>query len=469
MSPSLADKPTGQVGGMLRAVFTLTVGTAFARVLGMTSQFILAIWLSPAEFGLWAAATSALVFASGLINLGEVNGYLSGQSPSFAGTRRTIRKVNTALMMLGLAYAAYCAAYRSVDLAVLCAIIAVAMPIQGESSLLAAAGTKLGGYGAVVSSQMLGAVCKLVLGVALAAMYSSAVAIAFSTAASFAVICASLYRQLPGELLHAVPAQASTPVSPAVRFKWATNSLMMQLPIQAGFVVAQFLSRLDLLGLYFFSYQITLGVSGLIAEPLARIGLSVMADEPDLQHRRNLALWLCTMFSAGMLIVVGVLAAIAGYVDFSPQRWEGALPMTVVLLASLPVRMTAPILDSIQQANNRWWQATALNAVDAIGTAIASASIMLQDATLLAIYVSAWKVVFGIFRLFFVLGRSAAAGVMCLAAPLAAGSGLVWASVLFDSACPPWLPLLPAAMGAALLAWRFGSLPAQRTMPPAIS
>lgn len=450
MSPSSANDPAGNAG-LLRAVLTLMTGTAFARALAMGSQLVLAVWLTPADFGLWAAATSSLVFLSGLTNLGEVNGYLSGESLSFAATRRTTRKVNAALMLLALTYAGYCAVYRSVELAVLCAIIAITLPLQGESSLLSAAGTKLGYYRAVVSSQMLGAVCKLVLGVVLAAAHGAAFALALSTTGFFVAMWASLYRRLPRERLFADPPRAAVTIPLSARFKWSVNSLMMQLPIQAGFLVAQFLSNLNLLGLYFFSYQITLGVSGLVAEPLARIGLSALADEPDRQRRRDLALWFCTVFAAGTLVVVGVAAAIAGSIDFLPEKWKASVPMTIVLLSSMPIRMTAPIVDSIQQANNRWWQATSLNAIDAVGTGIASASILFGDPVLLALCVAAWKIVFGVSRLFLVFGRTAAAEVAGLVVPVVAGSMLIWASFIFSSACPPWLSLMSSALGAMML------------------
>ncbi|WP_314452504.1 hypothetical protein [uncultured Microbacterium sp.] len=381
---------------MLGGILKLSIGTAVARALAAVGQLLLAVWLTPTDFGYWAAATSVISVLTGLANFGEVNGYLSGQGGTFSQARRAILRVNAVLAGSGAIIAALYWIDGNAVVAALAAVSALSIPLIGDAELMYSTGVKYKVYARVVTAQIIAAGAKIFVGVVIAALFASPLAFAVSTVVFYVLMDALILRRLPA--LTAAESESARSVSRRTRFMWGVNSLFVTLPIQVGFIVAQFGASAEVLGLYFLAYQVSLGLSGLVSVPLARVALSSLSREAP-ERRVPLSMELCRLFVfavSGLAALVSLLTPLMGSV--LGEDWAAAAPAVVVLLASLAVRMMSPILDGLQQANNRWWQGTAFNAVDTAGTAAAALVSFTGDLLLLVSAVALWKVLFGLVR-----------------------------------------------------------------------
>lgn len=385
----------------MRGVLSLSAGTVVTRGLALCTQLLLVIWLAPAQFGYWAAASSAMSLVTGLVNFGEVNGYLAHPGSMLRRTRRAIWRLNSLLVIVGLGIAGAYLYAGDARIAALALLIAVSIPIQGDSDLMYAAGIRSRQYSLLIFAQSLSAVLKLIVAVAIAFWSESALALAVSALAYYVALDAAVLSRLRRQ-----DPPLSTPTFEPhrrQRVSWAVNSFMMTIPLQSAYLVAQFLAAPEVLGVLYLAFQITLGISGVISQPLARVALSAFASLRGPQ-RAETAMSFMHVFSGGMLVVVagGILVLPWAGSWISPE-WAAAIPATLTLLVSLTPRIISPVIDGFQQSSGRWWQATSFNAVDAIGTGIAACAAVFGDVVLLAMCISVWKVLFGVGRFFIVM------------------------------------------------------------------
>lgn len=430
---------------MLGGILKLSVGTAVARALAAVGQLLLAVWLTPTDFGYWAAATSVISVLTGLANFGEVNGYLSGQGGTFTQARGAILRVNSVLAGSGAIIAALYWIDGNTMVAALAAVSALSIPLIGDAELMYSTGVKYKVYANVVTAQIIAAGAKILVGVVIAALFASPLAFAVSTVVFYVLMDVLILRRLPA--LTAAESESARSVARSTRFMWGVNSLFVTLPIQVGFIVAQFGASAEVLGLYFLAYQVSLGLSGLVSVPLARVALSSLSREAP-ERRVPLSMELCRLFVfavSGLAALVSLLTPLMGSV--LGEDWAAAAPAVVVLLASLAVRMMSPILDGLQQANNRWWQGTAFNAVDTVGTAVAALVSFTGDLLLLVSAVALWKVLFGLVRAAWLLRSARPLSLLGTLLPALVMSLLIgWASFLPQ---PGWTIVLVSALAVS--------------------
>lgn len=421
------------ISAQLRRVGVLSIGTAGTRGLAAVSQILLAVWLSPEEFGYWAAANATIAFVAGLTNFGEVNGYLSGHGRNFVATQRATLRLNGALAAAGVAIASGYAIAGSPSQAVLALIAAMTIPVAGRADLLYSACVRHGYFRKSVRAQLLAAIAKLAVGVAIAVATRSAIAIAISVLVYSLIMSVALGRVV----LHDAMSEPETDAPRSNgrnRFAWAVNSWMTTLPLQLGFIVGQFLAPVEVLGIYFLSYQITIGLTGLVSGPLAKTTLAALA--PVTPSERSGVTWRLTVLLLGVLLAAfGVVSALTPAAShLVTGDWALAIPATAVFLAGVPVRLMTPILDAFQQAQNRWWQGTAFNFVDAIGTAASSTVLLTGDVVLFAAVLTAWKIILGLARLGFVLRAPSKAQFSALVVPTMLGSASLLAGAVVGGA-----------------------------------
>lgn len=444
----------------MRGVLSLSVGTVVTRALALFSQLILVIWLTPAEFGYWAAASSAMSLVTGLINFGEVNGYLANSGAALSRTRRAVLRLNALLVVAGLIIACVYFYHGDMRVAALALLITVSIPVQGDADLLYAAGVRARQFGLLILAQSLGALLKLAVAVAIAFWSESAIALAVSVLAYYiAVDVAILSRLRRMEPPSSIPVFAP---SRSERFSWAVNSLMMTLPLQAAYLVSQFLAEPQVLGLLYLAFQVTLGISGVISQPLARVALSAFASLQGV-CRAETAMAFMHVFSSGMLIVVtGGILVLPWVEPYINQEWAVAVPATLALFVSLTPRIISPVIDGFQQSSGRWWQATSFNAVDAVGTGVAACTAVFGDVVLLAMSISVWKVSFGVGRFVVVMREIDFWPRMLFAGVLLLTSALGYVSVVSGDLIRVVLCLILVVLGTG---WFFLALRRTKTQP----
>jgi O-antigen/teichoic acid export membrane protein len=421
----------GGSAGLLRRVIGLSAGTTIARGLSAVSQLALAFWLTPTEFGYWAAASSALTLLTGLANFGEVNGYLAGRNGTLSSTRRRVFALNGILVAAGLTVALVYYLNGAPEVAILAAIAAITIPLAGDSDLHYAAGVKFHVNRRVIVAQVTASAVKLVVGIAIAMLLHSALALAISMVTFYLTADIMLIGIVTRLSKLADNPSGNVPVKH--RISWAINSLAMSLPLQIGFLVAQFLASPHLLGVFFFAFQVTLGISGLIAAPLARVSLSALG-EARAEHRLDIAVKLSGVFGAGMLAVSAMIAMVLPLAaPFVSVQWVAAVPAIIGLVASLPTRIISPIMDAYQQSQNSWWQSTFFNLLAAAGMGAAALTSATGNIRILVLAVSGWLVIHGMARTWYVLRDASFAARMQLTLGVGSGAALISAAAATES------------------------------------
>ncbi|MET3636599.1 oligosaccharide flippase family protein [Curtobacterium oceanosedimentum] len=435
---------------MLKGILGLSIGTVVTRALAAVSQLVLALWLAPSDFGAWAAATSLVSVLTGLANFGEVNGYLSGKGGTYRRVRRVTRVQNSVLAALGLGLASTYFLRGEEEIGWLAVIVALTIPLVGDAERMYSTGVKYRAYRAVVAAQTTAALVKIACGILIAAVGGGSLALAASTLLFY--VAMDLVISVAVRKRVRVDVDGAGRVSVRDRFKWAINSLFVTLPLQAGFIVAQFVTSPHVLGLYYFAYQVTTGISGLVSVPLSRVSLARFAELSG-SDRGAAARKLATVFGGLTLVAAALMALILPILEpLLRSQWVEAIPAVVLLSASLPARMMGPVMDALQQARDRWWQSTGFNALDAVGTAAAACTAVWGDVLVLAAALSAWKIALSLLRTWIVLRDQGLLHRITLTVPVTLGAALVMASQFFVGPAAVLAAVIAGVLGGAWIA-----------------
>jgi len=448
------------VGAVLRGVAHLSVGTTLVQVMVAVSQAVLVVWLSPEEFGLWATATASLAVLTGLVNFGEVNGYLASGEDRLREARRAIWRLNGLLVIGSVAVGVGYWLSGRPELALLVALIGVNIPLLGESNLLYAAYVRRRENGSIVRAQVASGLARTAVGLAVAWLTGSAVALALAVLAYSVVMIVLLAPRTRAWVSGS--GDRMTRLGWRARRAWSVQALCQLLPTQVDFLVVALVAGPTLLGLYFFAYQVTVGLSTVVAGPLAKSVLAALAAQ-DGRGRPVLAERLMSIVAAGVgtavAVAVGAITLVGGVL---PGDWEAAAPVIAMLLASLPARFLTALSDAVQMAAGSWWRSAALNAVDAVGTAAVALTAITGDITVLAVSMVAWKTVVMVVRVWRCPLDLSAQRRMAVVAPAVLVAGALTAAALVGG---PSLWLLTvgalAVCGTRIaVAWRGGRVAA---------
>lgn len=383
---------------ILRTTATLSIGTVVAQGLGTASQFLLAAWLTPRDFGLFAIANTSLFLLFALVNLGEVSGFLTNQGWSPRGLARATTRFNLLLSCVGLVISSICFFQGAHLLALLVALLALEVPLLGRTLVLYAVAVKARKVRLIVVAQILGSATKLVVGVLVAWSTGSAVALAVS------LMAYSVAMAVPIEIwmrrnYDSASGTSNGSLTPSLRsrMRWGVQSLSQALPTQADYLVVSIISTPYVLGVYFFAYQATVGLSALLGAPLMKSSLAEFGrlKEQSGEAAFNLAAGVCRAVAAACLFIAVLAYFFRGLL---PDEWTAAGPVLVILLGSLASRFVTPITEARQVSAGKWTQSTVLNLLDAVGTAAAAVSAASGSVLVLASSVAAWKLLAAYFR-----------------------------------------------------------------------
>lgn len=399
-------------GDVLRGVANLSIGTTLARILAVVAQSILIVWLDPEQFAHWALASAAMAAPIALRNFGQVAGFLANPSIAFDDIVSRARRENILLGLLSLPIAGYLAFVDRTDSAVLVLLLGIAIPFQGEADLWYAQFVDSRRTWELIAGQVAASVARLVCAVAIGAAFESSLAFGLS----YIVLHATQIAFLRGR--RGVGVRKVPPGRPSIgqkdRRRWAVNAVSLNLAAQVDYLVVAAIASPVLLGLYFFAYQATVGVSGTVGLPLSRIALSALAAG---ERGRDLlaASILARMATIATVVVVGAATTVIVLGHLLPDQWAPAAPAIALLLGSVPARLMVPVVAALDQAWGRWSRNSVINAVDCVGTAIACLAAIGGDLLILCLSVSIWKTAFAIIRVFDALRRTSVRGAASIA------------------------------------------------------
>lgn len=392
-----AAAPASSARRVGSGVLFLSIGTLGVQAMSAVGQFVLAVWLQPIEYGYWATATSVLAILTGLVNLGEISGFLAGESASLSQASWSVLRINVVLALAGSLLAAAFLLRGNIIVGVLLLLASGNLVLLGESNLLYAAFVKSGQRRSLVTAQFVGAAIRLIVGVLVAWATSSAIAFALSMLAYTAVVVVIL--RIVYDRSGSSPALCPSKFLWRGRTAWAAQSASQMMAGQTDYLVISVVGGPALLGMYFFCYQVTVALGAVLMVPLSRSTLSDLAgrSSPDREV-------VASQLLGYVLASVGLVCALAAIVaplaaGFLPVEWQSAAPAIVMLLASMPARFVAPVTDAIQMAAGRWWKITRINVFDALGTGLAGMAAILGDVLLLSFVIVCWKVIAAVLRI----------------------------------------------------------------------
>lgn len=384
-----------------KAAGAVSIGSLVVQAGGVLGQFLYAIWLTPADFGLWATASASVALVGSLINAGEANGYLAGRSIGISGPFRRATAFNYVLAAVGFLVAISYAVFVDMDVAVLIALLACGLPLRGRGAMLIAVFIKTRNQSRLISYQMVGTLARLLMGICVAAIWHSPLALALAYVTYSLVLVVLGHMWLTKTAPHLKSIRSDEAGSRTVRIDRGVHQFSQTLPHQIGYLTASIFASAQLLGLYFFAYQATSAISGVMASPLSK---ATMAELSKVDHNERVPLvW---RFLVLMVGIVGLLVAIAGFIleplsDLIGERWQDVLAPLVILLASLPARFVLPITEALYMVNARWRQSISINLVDTCGISLSAIVALVTldgDVVVLAAAITLWKTVFGNFR-----------------------------------------------------------------------
>lgn len=356
------------------------------------SQFLLVAWLTPVDFGLFAAANAALIVIVALTNLGEVNAFLTGAVPRHEDLIRTTRSVNAFLALAGCFVAFVFYSAGSSNLALMISLVALTIPLTGGALAWNAVAIRRMSLRVAILGQFAGAVAKLLAGVSIAAATGSAFALPLALATG-ALANTGTTRWLLRATTEP-PESAPDGAHERSRFdraRWGAQSLVQYFGAQSDYLVIATVASPHLLGIYFLAYQATVGVSALVSGPLMKSGLV------ELGRSKGADLAVAKSLGLQTSVYVVALSALAGACVMAasphfPGAWSAAGAPLVMLLGSLTGRLLTPVLEAQLLAAGEVGRSFWVNGADIIGTALAAVIIVTGDVLLVALAVSIWKV-----------------------------------------------------------------------------
>lgn len=354
------------------------VNVAAIRMITFIAQIVLAIMLSPREFGVYAVAMAVATIALTLRGAGVTQWQIEGGARQHH--ERGVDAFWLALvwnLALGTAVAAASHPLGKVfgedDVGVLIAVIGLSFPLQTPATYFLARLQIQLRIKELTIIELASAVLRNGLMVACAA--------AGFGAYSFVIpipVCYLLEAVLGYWVVRESPWR-STPN----RDRWpailrSTSFIMAgtvgtAVGLQGDYVLLGAMAPIAAVGIYYFAYQLTLQTAGLVATNVSRIFTSVLvANEPDVRVRKFLTATQFMMLAGSP----AVLLLAAGIVPFETLVWHGkwadATTAVTYLSLGLPLYLLATAVQSFTLSDGRfkrWMLMNATKAVFVVGAA----------------------------------------------------------------------------------------------------
>lgn len=154
------------------------------------------------------------------------------------------------------------------------------------------------------------------------------------------------------------------------------TALASALTINGDYLAISLLQSKELLGVYFFGYQLSLALVALVTSSLDTVMMptfSALGGEPSRQTE---------LFMRGMrLLAVASTFACFGLALAAPAlihglwagKWDEAIPVVQILSLAMPVRLMIPLCRAMLEARGQWRLVSVLSICDGVGIILAGA------------------------------------------------------------------------------------------------
>ncbi len=172
------------------------------------------------------------------------------------------------------------------------------------------------------------------------------------------------------------------------------------LAINGDYLAISLLQSKEILGVYYFGFQLTFSMAILFTNGVEAIMMPTFSHLEHDQERQKIA-----FFQAVRVLTLGatltcfalVPAAAAFVHTLWGGKWDNAIPVVQLLALSLPIKMVMPLCRSLMEGRGEWRLVSTLLLADGIGTVIAGGlGAWVGGVTSIASVISAYNLAFGL-------------------------------------------------------------------------
>lgn len=181
------------------------------------------------------------------------------------------------------------------------------------------------------------------------------------------------------------------------------------LAINGDYLAVSLLQSKEILGLYYFGFQLTFSIALLFTNGVEAVMMPTFSRLDHDQERQKIA-----FFKAVRVLTLGAtltcftlfIAASSLVHGLWNGKWDGAIPVVQLLALSLPIKMVMPLCRSLMEGRGEWRLVSALLLADGVGTVIAGGlGAWLGGVAFIAGAVSLYNLVSGLFFCGFITRR----------------------------------------------------------------
>lgn len=177
------------------------------------------------------------------------------------------------------------------------------------------------------------------------------------------------------------------------------TALASALTINGDYLAISLLQSKELLGVYFFGYQLSLALVALVTSSLDTVMMPTFSSlghetsrQTDLFVRGTRLLAVVSTFACFGL----ALAAPAAIHGLWGGKWDEAIPVVQILSLAMPVRLMIPLCRAMLEARGEWKLVSILSICDGLGLVVAGAvGALLGDLWAITLVVTGYNLISG--------------------------------------------------------------------------
>jgi O-antigen/teichoic acid export membrane protein len=359
-----------QTTGVRSAGYWSLGSSIVAKVASLLAHVALGFLLAPEEYGVYATALGIALVGAGLRDAGVPTVLV--QRGSIDRDWPAAKRLATSFNLLAALVVGALAALPGLafETRVLVLLTAASIPLGTAASLYRAR--------ARAALQMRGVASVAAFSVAVHQALVVGFALAGFGALSFGLpllvvplIEWAVLRRLAGSPQPVVTNTSPRDLLRASRWMMAT-AVATAFVQRVDYLVLSMLVDVRTLGVYFFAFQITVAIQGLISTSVNKAFMPYLARTPSKEATASLFSVGSTLIAtAGGVLFGGIIAAAPASIELLwGGRWETATVPVQLLAAAAAVRLFGPLAETLFEARGTWRWRAGLTWVEAVGLAL---------------------------------------------------------------------------------------------------